>query len=100
RPSHTYPLPLPDALPISSHRHSNPEASTDPLFQTERNAFNLSYAVPVPNGTYIVRTYHNELYFGKGGPTATAGKRVFDIRLEGRSEEHTSELQSRENLVC
>ena len=67
----------------TSHRHSNPEASTDPLFQTERNAFNLSYAVPVPNGTYIVRTYHNELYFGKGGPTATAGRRVFDIRLEG-----------------
>src|SRR5690606_41175172 len=28
------------------------------------------------------------------------GKEVVDIEVENRSEEHTSELQSRENLVC
>src|SRR5690606_24809050 len=44
----------------ASNRYTNTAASTEPLLQTERNAFNLSYSIPVPNGTYTVKTYHNE----------------------------------------
>jgi hypothetical protein len=68
----------------TSHENSNPLASTLPLYQTERNAATLIYTIPVPNGTYTVKTYHNELWFGKSGPSASAGRRVFNISLEGK----------------
>src|SRR5690606_42128115 len=43
---------------------------------------------------------HNEKVSstGRNGPHTTGF--AADILLSGRSEEHTSELQSRENLVC
>ncbi|MEX2512307.1 MAG: malectin domain-containing carbohydrate-binding protein [Cyclobacteriaceae bacterium] len=53
------------------------------LFQTERFASNLQYSIPVENGQYRVKTYHTELWFGKWGPSAKAGNRIFDIILEG-----------------
>ncbi|WP_031427815.1 PKD domain-containing protein [Flavimarina sp. Hel_I_48] len=69
----------------SAHTYANPNASTITLYQTERgsaeNLETLSYAIPVPNGTYRVQTYHNELWWGKGR-TGGAGKRVFDILIE------------------
>jgi predicted SAM-dependent methyltransferase len=68
----------------SSSTFSNSSASKDALFQTERSAKNLRYSIPVPNGKYTVKTYHNELWFGKSGPSAKAGRRVFDISLEGK----------------
>ncbi|MDN3686611.1 malectin domain-containing carbohydrate-binding protein [Cyclobacterium jeungdonense] len=69
---------------IPSYRFENSKASAEKLFQTERNADNLNYAIPVPNGTYTVLTMHNELWFGHGGPYARAGRRVFDLALEGQ----------------
>src|SRR5690606_25143928 len=68
----------------STTTFSNSSASKDQLLQTERNGKSLRYTIPVPNGTYTVTTYHNELYFGKSGPSAKAGRRVFDISLEGK----------------
>ncbi|WP_209328915.1 malectin domain-containing carbohydrate-binding protein [Lunatimonas salinarum] len=68
----------------SNNSYSNSAASSSPLFQTERFSTNLSYALPVENGIYTVKTYHNELWFGKGGPVAAPGLRVFDIFLEGQ----------------
>src|SRR5690606_14920758 len=68
----------------SSHEAVNSAASKDLLFQTERNAHTLQYVIPVPNGIYTVKTYHNEQYWGKGGPAASKGRRVFDISLEGK----------------
>ncbi|SEI72848.1 PKD repeat-containing protein, partial [Cyclobacterium xiamenense] len=69
-----------------NHTYTNAAASSEPLYQTERgsgaNLASLTLSIAVPNGTYTVSTYHNELYFGKvvaGG----AGSRVFDILLEG-----------------
>jgi hypothetical protein len=59
-------------------------ASTVELFQTERHGPDLRYRIPVPNGTYLVKTYHNELWYGKAGPSAGPGRRVFSISLEGR----------------
>lgn len=68
----------------SSHVNAELSASHDALYQSERNAISLKYAIPVPNGTYTVQTYHNELWFGKRGPSAAAGRRVFDISIEGQ----------------
>ena len=54
----------------SNHTYANPSASSIQLYQTERgsaeNLETLSYAIPVPNGTYSVQTYHNELWWGNG----------------------------------
>ena len=66
----------------SDHTFTNTAASEEPLYQSERGSADgllpLSLAVSVPNGTYTVSTYHNELFF-EGG----AGNRVFDILIEG-----------------
>lgn len=68
--------------------YRNLSASTEPLFQSERHMetgqTSLTYGVPVPNGTYTVKTLHNELFFGKANNTTAAqGQRVFDIAVEG-----------------
>lgn len=73
-----------DIFSANSSTYSNTSASFEELFQTERFARKLEYAIPVPNGIYTVHTFHNELWFGKGGPGARAGRRVFDINLEGK----------------
>ncbi len=67
-------------------------ASSEELFQSERHGLNLTYKIPVPNGTYVVKTYHNELWFGKEGPTAGAGRRVFSISLEGKQVKRNLDL--------
>ncbi|WP_439481413.1 PKD domain-containing protein [Cyclobacterium plantarum] len=71
----------------TDHTYTNVAASPDVLFQTERgsgaNLAPVTLSIAVPNGTYTVSTYHNELYFGKvvGGG---AGSRVFDVLMEGQ----------------
>ncbi|WP_162418336.1 malectin domain-containing carbohydrate-binding protein [Cyclobacterium roseum] len=69
----------------NSSTYSHTKASDQPLFQSERNGSVLSYAIPLPNGIYTVKTYHHELYFGLLGPSAGAGRRVFDITLENQT---------------
>ncbi len=51
----------------------------DELYQTERNGYsnNLRYAIPVDNGTYMVRLHFAELYWN------SIGQRIFDVELEG-----------------
>ncbi|EPR67527.1 malectin domain-containing carbohydrate-binding protein [Cyclobacterium qasimii] len=61
---------------------TNTNASNDKIFQGERYSSTINFSIPVENGTYTVKTYHNELYYGKGGSEARAGRRVFDILLE------------------
>ncbi len=62
-------------------------AAVGSLYRTERGTAlsqgTLTYAIPVPNGTYTISTYHAELWWGKKGGKATAAKRVFDILIEG-----------------
>ena len=65
-------------------RYENTKIDVEPLFQTERSGKNLKYTIPVPNGTYTVFTMHNEVWFGYAGGTAKAGKRVYDIALQGK----------------
>ena len=74
---------------IYNSDYSYEDSSTSPasLYRTERgpvaNRGTLTYAIPVPNGIYTISTYHAELWWGKNGGKATAGKRVFDILIEG-----------------
>src|SRR5690606_8529197 len=42
----------------SSHTARNERSSSEPLYQSERNSSRLNYRIPVPNGTYTVKTYH------------------------------------------
>ncbi|WP_176956091.1 malectin domain-containing carbohydrate-binding protein [Catalinimonas alkaloidigena] len=81
----------------SEHTYSNPGLSVPSLYQTERGSTadqgTLSYAIPVPNGRYTVRTHHAELYFGQSGPAAQAGQRVFSISLEGAVVDPSLDLQ-------
>lgn len=54
--------------------------TSDPtIYQTERYAATLRYAVPLPNGSYKVTLYFAELFFD------APGKRVFDVTLEGQT---------------
>lgn len=69
---------------FSSNTFKNVSATNIELFQTERFSQNLAYAIPVENGTYRVHTYHYELWYGKAGPEAGPGKRIFDILIEGQ----------------
>lgn len=67
----------------ASSSRTNTSVSTIPLFQSHRFAAQLYYTIPVPNGVYTVKTYHNEFYFGKTVTTTGPGRRVFDILVEG-----------------
>src|SRR5690606_41305184 len=83
-------LPLHDALPISpAPSTSARRPSSDPkIFFASSTAAEEIDAAPIPTSVSS-RTRP---------PTFSA---VWKRRLRiGRSEEHTSELQSRENLVC
>src|SRR5690606_41221570 len=90
-------LSLHDALPISAAREHIPretavaDAYVDPAFIDRRLALDLARLEP----------------WGAGNPPPLLASRleVMEARTVGdgdahRSEEHTSELQSRENLVC
>lgn len=70
----------------SLHTYSNTSLNAPELYQTERgseqNGGTLTYQIPVPNGSYAVRTHHAELYYGFNGRVARAGRRIFDIFLE------------------
>src|SRR5690606_41776574 len=75
-----YTLSLHDALPISASRSGHCRAA--------RSRRSRAAAVRRPSTC------------GRGEQTASATVRRRSRRYRSRSEEHTSELQSRENLVC
>src|SRR5207253_11366342 len=62
----------------STHAVGQPVSGTtnDALYQKVRYG-NISYALPVANGTYSVVLHAAELYY------TAAGKRVFDVTAEG-----------------
>ncbi|AKP53381.1 malectin domain-containing carbohydrate-binding protein [Cyclobacterium amurskyense] len=67
----------------STKTYKNSSSSAIELYQTDRYGKSLAYNIPVDNGIYRVRTFHNELWFGNGGPAGQPGQRVFDILIEG-----------------
>src|SRR5690606_39277565 len=94
-PTETSPLSLHDALPISSAwpaRTSRPAAR---LFSRQHGAGRGRPLGPAHRHfNRPDRAVHDSRRRGLGG---RGGPR---FHVAGRSEEHTSELQSRENLVC
>ncbi|MFC4871696.1 malectin domain-containing carbohydrate-binding protein [Negadavirga shengliensis] len=68
----------------SSNYRTSTEVSSMPLYQSHRFDPQLMFSIPIPNGSYVVKTYHNEFYFGKTGPSAEPGRRVFDIVIENQ----------------
>ena len=58
---------------------SIPAGTPPSLFQNERWG-QFSYAIPVVNGTYDVKLYFVELYYGTSAPGGT-GKRVFGMDI-------------------
>src|SRR5690606_39574325 len=85
-PTDTYTLSLHDALPICSPSGFTLARATD----NQRIAFRLAGGPGGPGNTH-----------GPGGSGHRPRIRPHLLELLAvRSEEHTSELQSRENLVC
>src|SRR5690606_41306067 len=83
-----YTLSLHDALPIS--------AMLKRLIQAARERRHLEVALSAQ--VHAVAFYRAHGFVEEGGVYEEAGIAHQAMRL--RSEEHTSELQSRENLVC
>jgi PKD repeat protein len=75
-----------------SFTRTNTAISTIPLYQSHRFETTLSYSIPVPNGNYLIKTHHNEFYFGKMVSTTGPGRRVFDIFLEGQLVKHNFDI--------
>src|SRR5690606_39398504 len=96
-PTAIYTLSLPDALPISCH-HRPAEAAGHravalPAVLVEEHAAGAGGRTPDPRAHCRERTVRERRVVA-----AWPCCRRLDARC--RSEEHTSELQSRENLVC
>src|SRR5690606_41279626 len=93
------PLPLPDALPISPHARTPPAAANvlpadwaHGLRPPQRT--DTSPAASCPG--LCARRGHGSA----SGPSSPSAPTHATLPPAPRSEEHTSELQSRENLVC
>src|SRR5690606_40882563 len=98
--SQGYALSLHDALPILS---VSAETGVDPRIIIAQAAIETGWGAHAPGNNFFGIKSHGK----GGGQTLTTqevvnGKRVTvkDSFRRFRSEEHTSELQSRENLVC
>src|SRR5690606_42141554 len=91
-------LSLHDALPIfmlGGSFYDIPEFVADPLFWIPRDFTWDNYTVILREESFL-RWFLNSVII----TVVPVASQVFFCTLIGRSEEHTSELQSRENLVC
>src|SRR2546430_8889311 len=88
-PTEFSPLPLPDALPICAEG-SQPFLSLRNIGQHQR-------VIPC-----LIRRHRADQHRRKAPSTHLQPECLVDAQpeLPGRSEEHTSELQSQSNLVC
>lgn len=58
--------------------------SAGSIFNTITFNEDLDFRIPVPNGTYTLQTFHQEVHFGLNGVSGGQGKRVFDIIVENQ----------------
>src|SRR5439155_26960569 len=90
-PTEIYTLSLHDALPILGFGISHGRRGDRGRMSLSNSAiYYLFYPSGSPKTTPVLRT----------GPTAAAGRHQVANSAAARSEEHTSELQSRGHLVC
>src|SRR5690606_41600578 len=90
-PTMTYHLSLHDALPI--YRDPAPREQLTSLVAIEHAVIDATIAMLAPGQKFAL------LWSLQVGEHTVAGVQIKE-RDGSRSEEHTSELQSRENLVC
>src|SRR5256885_5959005 len=93
-PPETYPLPLHAALPISPFRNGGLAGLA---FAADGRL--LAFADRTTANLPCVRLW-DVAAGGRELAALPADARVLAVRRQGRSEEHTSELQSPCNLVC
>src|SRR5207302_10356579 len=91
-PSHLLTLSLPDALPISSRGRHRADISGH---RPRRRG-----GLPRGDARGHSGTLFGARQIAAGDGTLRAGRGLRARARRTRSEEHTSELQSRENLVC
>src|SRR5690606_40394474 len=94
-PTAYYTLSLHDALPISDIF-----VLVDEGHRSQYGSFNIKMQKVFPNACFIAFT--GTPLMKKEKSTANKFGGLIDVYsiTDARSEEHTSELQSRENLVC
>src|SRR5690606_42088105 len=90
------PLPLPDALPTSPSPHLFAAVGIHPHDASEADEQALAEITALARDAKVVAVGETGLDYHYNRSPPDAQKRA----LAARSEEHTSELQSRENLVC
>src|SRR5206468_4861491 len=99
-PPLSYPLSLHDALPISAPGRGPVRSTASTVapyarLESSSRAQRLrSSTRPEPAGHDLVAALHEDLR------DVLRGARIRVLRHRHRSEEHTSELQSRSDLVC
>src|SRR5690606_42136761 len=94
-PTGIYTLSLHDALPISSGAPARRRPGGCPAGDAAGDAAGFGFHGERDTGG-VCGLQHR----GEGLVEALPGGVLVGALREGRSEEHTSELQSRENLVC
>src|SRR5690606_40900926 len=94
RPPHISPPSLPDALPIYRPRPRQPVAAT------RRLTIHQKQGRPPQAGPRFLLHVLPQATPADLAPGADHHGRHAALEPRKRSEEHTSELQSRENLVC
>src|SRR5690606_41485176 len=93
-------LPLHDALPLSGAVRSSAVRSTAPRPPRPcRRHAGPSHGLSPPRWLQPAPPPRRALPAVPVGPPPAAGRAACPLRSRSRSEEHTSELQSRENLV-
>src|SRR5690606_41495296 len=93
-PTYIYPLSLHDALPISSRPSATSRPSPSPRAKTRGPVSSSPPPSATPPGSQTAPPP------AAGTATGTRSSPTDTTATTPRSEEHTSELQSRENLVC
>ncbi|MEO9893798.1 BspA family leucine-rich repeat surface protein [Aurantibacter sp.] len=79
-----------DAYANTGNQLDRPQTGLPEPYQTFRYSPSqqMSYAIPVVDGTYTVNLYFAELWFGAtGGGSGGVGSRVFDVTMEGQLAE-------------
>src|SRR5690606_41076921 len=95
-PSTTSLLSLPDALPTSNNELDDKEIEVEVKAQPQMPRFEMPGMPGASVGVMNISDLLGKAFGGQTKTKRTTVKDSYDIR----SEEHTSELQSRENLVC
>src|SRR5207302_10935896 len=93
----TYTLYLHDALPIFVNSKSSSSLSAVSMLMMHFcNFLHRSLPITSPPSAVNLTAISSSVMGSRGSPLGTSTRVECDLR----SEEHTSELQSRENLVC